>query len=313
MEIKKLSKLNKWYLKYTDRNAYSAYKKQLNDNLLPDISKLDDEFGLEASKINHPALLSMHKEEVSFVHSGNAGDIIYSLPAVYELSGTGKANLYLQLNQPATYDHFHPLGNVMLTQKMADMLSPLLLYQSKIKGCLIYQNEQIDYDLDRFRDYNFILDRGSISRWYFHMYGINAPLHKPWLIAPKDELYKNYIVVCRSHRYRAPLIDYSFLREYADILFLGVREEFDDMKKMIPHIKWKKVNDFLEMAIIINSAKLFIGNQSFPFSVAEGLKVKRLLEIYYRTPNVIPEGDGANDFMYQPQFEYSVKRLLSEG
>ena len=66
------------------------------------------------------------------------------------------------------------------------------------------------------------------------------------------------------------------------------------------------------MATIINSCRLFIGNQSFPFSVAEGLKANRLLEVYPKAPNVIVEGAGANDFIYQPQFEYAVERLLNE-
>jgi hypothetical protein len=65
------------------------------------------------------------------------------------------------------------------------------------------------------------------------------------------------------------------------------------------------------MATLINSCKLFIGNQSFPFSIAEGLKVNRLLEVYHLSPNVIVEGKGAQDFLYQPQFEKTVEQLIS--
>jgi ADP-heptose:LPS heptosyltransferase len=129
-------------------------------------------------------------------------------------------------------------------------------------------------------------------------------------VAPKDEQYFNTIIIARSHRYRSPLIDYSFLNGYRNKLFIGVQEEYDDMKKVLPDLEFKPVNDFLEMATIINSCRLFIGNQSFPFSLAEALKVNRLLEVYYKAPNVVVEGKGANDFIYQPQFEYAVKRLL---
>ena len=84
------------------------------------------------------------------------------------------------------------------------------------------------------------------------------------------------------------------------------------MKQVLPDLRFQPVTNFLEMAGIINSCKLFIGNQSFPFSIAEALKVTRLLESYYRVPNVIVEGPGGNDFLYQPQFEYAVRRLYEQ-
>ena len=99
---------------------------------------------------------------------------------------------------------------------------------------------------------------------------------------------------------------------FRNIKFIGIEEEYEDMRQVLPDLQFKPVKDFLEMATIINSCKLFIGNQSFPFAIAEALKATRLLELYYKVPNVIVEGPGGNDFMYQPQFEYAVKRLYEE-
>jgi hypothetical protein len=65
------------------------------------------------------------------------------------------------------------------------------------------------------------------------------------------------------------------------------------------------------MASIISGSKFFIGNQSFPFSIAEGLKAKRVLEVYYRAPNIIVEGANGFDFCYQPQFEKIVANLFN--
>jgi hypothetical protein len=81
------------------------------------------------------------------------------------------------------------------------------------------------------------------------------------------------------------------------------------MKKAIPHLKYHSVNDFLEFAQIIAGCKFFIGNQSFPFAVAEALKIKRALEVCFECPNVIPEGKDGYDFCYQPQFEKIVRQL----
>jgi hypothetical protein len=193
---------------------------------------------------------------------------------------------------------------------MVDLLMPLLLHQPQITVVEKYDKQPVDYNLDEFRSYSILLDRGSITRWYCAVYGISYDTSQPWLTAPKDERYVNNIVIARSHRYRSPVVDYGFLKKYPNKLFVGVQEEYDDMKKVLPDLEFKPVKDFLEMAIIINSCKLFIGNQSFPFSLAEALKVNRLLEVCYKAPNVIVEGKGANDFIYQPQFEYAVKRLL---
>jgi len=55
---------------------------------------------------------------------------------------------------------------------------------------------------------------------------------------------------------------------------------------------------------------VFIGNQSFPFSIAEGLKTLRLLEVYQRVPNVIPKGSMVMIFVFRT-FEYLVDTLVS--
>lgn len=301
VEYKKLTRLQKWYLKYTDRPAYIAYKRMLQDYV----------FYQDTIKLHHPPLDHPYKSLTRFKHSGNIGDIIYALPTVFELSKNGVAHLYLQTNQPAEYSYnYHPLGGVMLTEKMIELSKPLLLHQPQIESVEVYKNENVDYDLDLFRNYSFGLDKSSGVRWYFHVFGISRNSSLPWLVAPKDEQYANNIVIARSHRYRSPLIDYSFLNKYPNKLFVGVKEEYEDMKKVLPNLQYKPVQDFLEMASIINSCRLFIGNQSFPFALAEALKVPRLLEVYYKTPNVVVEGEGANDFLYQPQFECSAKRLL---
>jgi len=303
MEYRKLSKLQMWYLKYTNRTAYIAYKRMLQDY----------EFFHRTASVQHPPMTHLYKEVTTFKHSGNSGDIIYALPAALELSKKGKAHFYLQVDQQAEYSfNYHPLGNVMMSDKMIGFLAPLLLYQPQIEKVQAFHGEAVDYDLDAFRHYSFHLDRGSITRWYFNVFGISYDTSQPWLIAPKDEQYAQNIVIARSHRYRSPLIDYSFLKQYPNKLFVGVQEEYEDMKKILPDLVFKPVKDFLEMATVINSCRLFIGNQSFPFALAEALKVKRLLEVYYKIPNVVVEGKGANDFIYQPQFEYSVKRLLKD-
>lgn len=56
---------------------------------------------------------------------------------------------------------------------------------------------------------------------------------------------------------------------------------------MIPKLEYIPVEDFMHMANIIAGCRFFIGNQSFPFAIAEALKVKRLLEVYHLSPMLL--------------------------
>lgn len=298
MEFKKLNQLQRLLFKWRDVEAYRDYK-----------------FHKKSANVTIPQTFANNRNAIHFKHSGNSGDVIYSLPAVYQLAKNAKAHLHLKINESGnsqtSKNFYHPLGAVMLNEKMIELLKPLLLFQPQIAECDVLTDQHVDYDLDLIRSYPFEVDRGSISRWYFNVFGVYADLSVPWLTAPKDERFKEHIVIARSHRYRSPGIDYSFLKKYPKKIFIGVAEEHADMKKMIPDIEWHPVKDFLEMAAIINGCRLFIGNQSFPFSLAEALKVNRILEVYYKAPNVVVEGKGGYDFYYQPHFENIVDTLYN--
>jgi hypothetical protein len=48
------------------------------------------------------------------------------------------------------------------------------------------------------------------------------------------------------------------------------------------------------MASIIKGSKLFIGNQSLGFAIAEGLKVARILEVFYGKNNCHPQSENGH-------------------
>jgi hypothetical protein len=297
MEFKKLSFLQKFILKKKNFRGYQDYKLLSQLSQLP---KLD---------------MNLHFDQaIHFKHSGNAGDIIYALPTIYSIAQSNPIHLLLKKDVAVIYNDgmYHPNGNVMLTEKTIELLKPLLLYQDKITSCEIFKNEKVNVDLDLFRNYPLFRGQGNLARWYFHIFGTNADLSVPWLSAPKISGFEQTIVIARSHRYRNPGIDFGFLSKHEHLFFLGLPEEYENMRKMLPHLKYNPVKDFLEMASIINSCKLFIGNQSFPFSIAEALKVKRILEVCYYCPNVNVEGKNGYDFCYQEPFERVVSMALND-
>ena len=309
--MKKKNLFAKLWLKHTDRTAYKEYKWLLNnykniefERFITDTQRLSNYKKIkEFAKANN---------RVNLNHSGNAGDIIYALPTIREIHALTNVdvNLYFRLNQPLKLAEglTHPLGNVMLNQKMVDMLVPLISQQPYIAHCATGVDEPVDIDFDYFRAGAIPQDKGNIARWCGYITGVTPRLEKKWLDVEPDKSYGDKIVVARSARYHNSLINHKFLSKY-DVVFLGVKSEYDAIKKTIPNIQWVQVDDFLQMAQIIAGCKLFIGNQSFPFSIAEGLKVPRILEVCFEVINVVPEGDGGYDFFFQDHFEALVEQL----
>lgn len=269
---------------------------------------------------------------IAFKHSGNTGDIIYALAGIKAVCEKyeAKAILYIWLDRPGFYYEGakHPLGEVIMNKHMFDMLAPLLLAQSYIEDVLVYEGQKITVDLDLIRQ-NFVnMPYGHIARWYFYQFpDMATDLGKPWLdthsVIPdylKEEIgeftIRESIVINRTSRYRNPYISYAFIRKYAkrletELLFVGVEEEFKSMQRDIPNIKMINCRDFFELVWLIKNCKLFIGNQSMCFGIAEASKAPRILEVCKFAPNVIPQGDGpAYDFYTQHAFEFYVEEMM---
>jgi hypothetical protein len=300
--------LERVYLKYRDPQAYALFKENRRDEDLLD----------RIRQINAEPLTMPRKPDCSFKHSGNCGDIIFAIPAMLALAGAEKDNnisLYLRTGQEVPYQQTmkHPLGNVSLNDRMVQMMTPLVLSQKGFARCETFEGQTIDYDLDRIRDYPLMLDRGNICRWYFLVFPEYYDLSAPWLTVEPSPVTKDAIVVARSSRYRMPLIDYRFLREYPNIFFVGLEEEYLDMREQIPAMTFLEVGDFLQLAKLIAGSRLFIGNQSLPFTLAEALKVNRLLEVYFKAPTNSVAGRNGYDFCFQQQFEYLVKTRYEKG
>jgi len=287
------------YKVFKSKSEYNAFKtdkvikKQIsffNNVCEPEIAKID-----KAIK---------ERKELNFLHSGHCGDLIYSLPVVKKLSETHKCNFFIGVNKKLNEHYYkHPSKGVFIDEKMANLIFPLLKTQKFINNLGKYNNEKIDINLDFFRELPISLNFNS-PRWYFHITGLNLDLREPYLDVEEDLKFKNKIIILRSFRFRNHFINYKFLNDYCDeLVFIGLKEEHDDLKIQIPKLEYYDPKNFLEMAKIIKSSKFFIGNQSIGIAIAEGLKVPRLLEKSPDFPVVQPIGNYAYDFYFQNHFE----------
>ncbi|WP_417428483.1 hypothetical protein [Halpernia sp.] len=287
----------KYFYKYTNKEKYRNLKEEIR--FANRKSKLTSDFYNKISEIQKNI-----KEEktLNFKHSGHIGDVMYALPVIQELSKTHTCNLVIQVNKPTSYAHKHTSGNVYINEKLFSKFLPLLdniKYLNKVKKL---ENQKIHIDLDLFREFPFQLNFITV-RWFSQLTAVFPDFSKPCLEVEPHSSIKNKVVIIRTFRARNSFVDYSFLKNYDDLLFVGLPDEYEDLKKSVPNLEFYDVKDFLELAQMIKASRFYLGNQSFGFAVAECLKVPRLLEAYADFPVVHPIGGNGADFYFQQHFE----------
>lgn len=212
----------------------------------------------------------------TFRHSGDMGDIVYSLPAVKELGG---GDVYIGINNPFTD----------MTKEKYEFIKPLLLNQPYIHDVHLWNGEPVDYNLDDFREYYFknfsTLTKiyRNIAEMHLDVFYLNRNLaEQKWLYAKSHPVAP--VVINRTFRYRNDNFNW---RQFEGNLcvFVGSPEEHKSFCREQFNVAYQPVKDALEMAEIIQGSEVFIGNQSLAFAISEGLKKFNLLEESERFPN----------------------------
>lgn len=272
-------------------------------------------------------------KKLIFTHSGALGDILYSLPFcnyLKNLLSLSSFEYIIKINNPGNFNINHPAGHVLTNLTLANFIKPLLEIQPNIKNINIideHTENGINYlhslknsdtliiNLDNFRKLPCNFSANYIPKYYFYLmnsFNYNTDnLILPSLIANTDNRAKNKIILFRSLRYHNKLISYKFLEKIKEnILFIGLPEEYNNFKTSYFECEYLLTKNALEVANLINSAKLTIGNQTFFFAIAELLKVPRLLEQCQYCPNVLTLGGYGQDILYQNQFEQIMASYL---
>jgi hypothetical protein len=201
-----------------------------------------------------------------FVHSGDLGDIIYSLPAIRACGG-GK--LYLSPG---------PGCRELMTQARADVIAPLLRAQDYITG-VEFSAEPKDHALNRFR----ALLKPGMPLADAHLLAVNKPLSerdRPWLtVSPLRPPYP--VLFVRSPRYRNPLFDWQRVYDayYGQAAFVGLYSEWQMFETEFGPIPYLYTADLMDLARYIAGSELIVCNQSCPASIAHGLHARMLLEV----------------------------------
>lgn len=242
-------------------------------------------------------------------HSGQLGDIVYALPFVKAFIaryGFEKVVLFIpsdkQAHRPRGLNHM--AGDLMVSAGMFSFIEPLLLSQSYIEKVLYIAEEKIPsgiLDLDLMRSGLVNLNAGNIRSNYFKVFGLMDFDVGPWLnFSEKEHGVYFDIVIGRSCRYINDSIDYNVLAEIACVVgFIGTDDEFGFFKIRYPKLKLIRVEikNALQAAFAIKKSRLYLGNQSLFFALAEAMQHPRILESFEPVPNVIPTSGASGSFL----------------
>ena len=296
--------IQKYYYKLFNNKKYRRIKEQ--NKILISVEIFENEYKSYLYGIINKI---ENNKKITFLHSGHLGDLVYALPVIKELSKDHECHFYIQANKKIPVEYFkHPAGGVFIDDRMLKLFLPLMKEQKFIYNVEKYNNQEIDINFDIFRTLPVNIHFNS-PRWYFHIAGIQVDLADPYLFVEPHQEVKNKIVIHRTFRHRNQFINYKFLEKYKDLIFIGTKDEYEDLKQDVKNLEIYDCKDYLDMARVIKSCKFFIGNQSIAYPIAEALKVPRILEAEPNFPVVQPIGKNSFDFYYQPHFEKWCKYL----
>lgn len=228
-----------------------------------------------------------------FYHSGDLGDILYGMVTVKEMAqNCGGAVIYLGPDNRTPMPTREPL-----TPARCNLIAPLLAAQPYVR-CVEYADSvpiDVDCDLNQFRAQFFkhgridIAPDMNLARVCLKHFG--QPLEadqKPWLkVSEPLVLDGKSVVISRTNRYHNHRFNWrEIVRRYGkSAIFLGTETEWREFCREFGPLDYHKCDNLLEVARVIAGVKLFVGNQSAPYAIAEGLKQNAILEVAPTAPN----------------------------
>lgn len=201
-----------------------------------------------------------------YSHSGDLGDIIYSLAAI---KAAGGGNLYLypakDTREPMTRARFDVIASLLKSQ---NYIGEVGYVPNVVKG---------SFDLGLIR--NYLRYGQTILEGFFEM--VKLPVTcDPWLKVKPIEIMP--VIFAKSVRYHNPLFDWpGIVKKYANCAgFIGLKSEYDTfINTYDTNICRIDTQDLFAAASVIAGSKLFIANQSCPAAIGHALGVNMILEV----------------------------------
>ena len=263
------------------------------------------------------------------------GDVLSSLYFCIETAahyGEKKFDYCLQINkQSSDFGKYFPADGILLTRENAEFIRPLLESQPYIGQVLIREEPGKGFiDLNFFRNGFISPAGGEIRDWYYTFSRLTLPREfwKKILFVEPDPAYKDRILFSLTERYVNRGIDYMALKEFRDhLVFIGTDSEYQTFRSRyfeLDRAELKPEDSLLTVARWLAGAKGFMSNQSGFFSLAELMKINRVLlppdwiregegdgsRLMAGPKNNLPLGGWANSVSFTPKMVDAVKELI---
>jgi hypothetical protein len=252
----------------------------------------------------------------SFGTYGDLGDILYLCPSMKLVAEqTGEPVILYAKDGLRPWDP--------ITARIP-LIKDLLESQSYIHAVRPHNGEEIDFDATHFRRAG--LPYGiTLAQLQAQWLGLEPDLSWPWLSVKPE--HRAPIIIARSPRYQNCFFPWrQLVKEFgAHMQFVGLDHEYVEFCREFGHVARLCTNDLHDVAKAIAGSDLFIGNQSSPYAVCEGLKHDSILEVSlqsvdccYRRPNARFCYDGSLELTFKgrtlstPAFAMKARATLNE-
>ena len=228
----------------------------------------------------------------TFLHSGDMGDIIYSLPTIRAMGGGdlfldelgGKFDEYVRGMLPVWMDR------LKFDEESIRFLTPLLNAQSYISSTKTHNLCPVEINLNKFRNHlGTFPSKKSLCDAHFDAFGITEKNVSPWIHVVPNRVRP--LVIARSARYQSSHLWWDMNHKYftrQQCCFVGTELEYSTFVSAIDcDPLFVRTSTALELAEIIAGAEMFYGNQSLPMAIRIGLGMDFYQEVYPRAPNCV--------------------------
>jgi hypothetical protein len=235
---------------------------------------------------------------VNFLHSGDLGDAIYALPSVKALGG-GDVSF---ASKPWTRTRWEDGVLLALIQRLFEA-------QPYVNSVRLYTGEPLDIDFSTFRNGGYKLGDTIIERQRRWVGAKLGPLDTGWLSNIEAKRLAP-IIINRATRWTGFDFPWKELVNQLgkQMLFIGLPEEHWFFCGEYGNVAYYNCADLYEVACVINGSKLFIGSQSAPLAIANGLGHATVVEVcpyapdcFLKRPNAFYSLNGEIDFLFQGQ------------
>jgi hypothetical protein len=242
---------------------------------------------------------------VTYLHSGDLGDAIYALPSVAALGGGD----ILFASRPWTRTRWEDGDLLALIQKLFER-------QPYVDSVALYAGEHLDIDFSTFRNGGYKLGDTIIERqrrW------VGAKLGREkdggWLSNIRA-LTLAPIVINRALRWQGFHFPWKELVEEfgREMIFIGTSDECRLFIAEFGRVLFYRCADLYEAAQLIAGSELFIGSQSAPLAIANGLGKSVIVEACTYAPDCFLKRDNAiYSLNGELDFTFRGKRFVREG